>query len=76
MFADLLTQTRSNLDPDQDVIFIFDGAPAHSNPPVSSPNTELKKFPPYSPFLNIVERTIRSSKAAIKRTFPHLKFSF
>ena len=30
------------------------------------PNTELKKLPPYSPFLNIVEQGIRALKAAIK----------
>ena len=75
-FADILTQTRSNLDPDEDVIFLFEGAPAHSNPSVSFPNTKLKKLPPYSPFLNIEKQAISSLKAAIKQTFPDLKFSF
>jgi hypothetical protein len=33
-FADFLTQTRLQLDPDEDVIFIYDSAQAHNNPPV------------------------------------------
>ena len=57
-FGDFLTQTRLNLDPDEEVIFKYDGAPAHNNPPVPAPNTELRKLPPYSPFLNIVEQAI------------------
>ena len=65
-FADFLTQTRLNLDADEEVIFIYDGAPAHNNPPVPAPNTELRKLPPYSPFLNIVEQAISPLKAAIK----------
>ena len=40
--------------------------PAHNNPAIPGPNTELKKLPPYSPFLNIVEQAISSLKAAIK----------
>jgi len=28
--------------------------------------TELKKLPPYSPFLNVVEQSISTLKAAIK----------
>ena len=28
-------------------------------------NTELKELPPYSPFLNIVEQSISSLKAAV-----------
>ncbi|CAB4009437.1 Hypothetical predicted protein [Paramuricea clavata] len=65
-FADFLTQQRLNLDPDEDVIFIYDGAPAQNNPPVPAPNTELRKLPRYCPFLNIVEQAISSLKAAIK----------
>ena len=65
-FGDFLMQTRLNLDPDEEVIFIYDGARAHNNPPVPGPNTELKKLPPYSPFLNIVEQAISALKAAIK----------
>ena len=45
---------------------IYDGAPAHHNPGNPQLNTELKKLPPYSPFLNIVEQAISSLKAAIK----------
>ena len=65
-FDDFLTQTRLNLDPDEHVILIYDGAPAHNNPAIPGPNTELKKLTPYSPFLNIVEEAISSLKAAIK----------
>ena len=65
-FADFLTQTRLHLDPDEQVVFIYDCAPAHHNPGNPGPNTELKKLPPYSPFLNIVEQAISSLKAAIK----------
>ncbi|XP_048581595.1 uncharacterized protein LOC125561377 [Nematostella vectensis] len=65
-FSDFLTQARLNLDPDEMVIFIYDGAPPHRNPAVPGPNTELKMLPPYSPFLNIVEQAISSLKAAIK----------
>ena len=55
-FNDFLTQARLNLDPNEHVIFIYDGALAHNNPAISGPNSELKKLPPYSPFLNIVEQ--------------------
>ncbi|XP_068721579.1 uncharacterized protein [Montipora capricornis] len=65
-FDDFLAQTRVNLDPDEHVIFIYDGAPAHNNPAIPGPNKELKKLAPYSPFLNIVEQAISSLKAAIK----------
>ena len=65
-FADFLAQTRFHLDPDEQVVFIYDGAPAHHNQGNPGPNTELKKLPPYSPFLNIVEQTTSSLKAAIK----------
>ena len=65
-FNDFLAQTRLNLDPDENVIFIYDGAPAHHNPVNPGANTELKKLPPYSPFLNIVEQAISSLKAAVK----------
>ena len=57
-FSELLAQTRENLDPEEDVIFIYDEAPAHNNPTNPADHTELKKLPPYSPFLNIVEQAI------------------
>ena len=53
-FNDFLTQTRQNLDPDEEVIFIYDGAPAHRNPAIPATNTELEMPPANSPFLNIV----------------------
>ena len=31
-FKDFLTHVRLNLDPNQHVIFIYDGVPAHNNP--------------------------------------------
>ena len=65
-FSELLTQTRENLDPEEDLVFIYDGTPAHNNPKNPADHTELKKLLPYSPFLNIVEQAISSLKAAIK----------
>ena len=65
-FSDILAQTRLNLDPDENNIFIYDGAPAHHSPVDPGKNTELKKLPPYSPFLNIVEQSISALMAAIK----------
>ena len=49
------------------MIFIYDGAPAHNNPAIPGPNSELKKLSPYSPFLNIVEQAISALKADIGR---------
>ena len=65
-FDDFLPQIRLNLDPDEHVIFIYDGAPAHRNPAIPGPNSELRKLPPYSPFLNTVEQAASALKAAIK----------
>ncbi|KAM7434457.1 hypothetical protein ABFA07_015439 [Porites harrisoni] len=65
-FDDFLAQTRLNLDPDEHVILIYDGAPAHRNPAIPGPNSELRKLPPYSPFLNIVEQAVSALKATIK----------
>ena len=58
LFVNFLTQARTNLDPEESVIFVYDGAPAHRNPTVPALYTELKMLPPYSPFLNIVEQAI------------------
>ena len=52
-------------------MFIYDRALAHNNSAIPGPNTELKKLPPYSPFLNIVEQAISSLKAAIKADISH-----
>lgn len=48
------------------VVFLNDQAPAHRNAVHPSPNTELRMLPPYSHFLNIVQRAIGAMKAAIK----------
>jgi len=55
---DFVAQIRPYLDSDEHVIFIYDGAPAHNNPAIRVPNTELKTLPPYIPFLNIGEQAI------------------
>ena len=44
-FDNFLTQVRRNLDPEEGVIFVFDGAPAHRNAVIAAPNTELKMPP-------------------------------
>ena len=46
-FNDFLVQTRQNLDPDEEVVFIYDGALAHRNPAIPAANTELEMLPPY-----------------------------
>ena len=61
-----MAHTRQNLDPGEEVIFIYDTAPAHRNPAIPAAYTTLEMLPPYSPFLNIVEQAISSLKAAIK----------
>ena len=66
-FSVFLVQARLNLDPDETVIFIYDGAKAHNNPGDPGANTELEKLPAYRrPFLNIVEQAMSALKAAIK----------
>ena len=65
-FNDFLTQVRLNLDPNEHVIFIYDGAPARNNPAIPGPNFELKKLPRYSPFRNSVEQAISAFKSSHK----------
>ena len=65
-FSEFSAQARLNLDPNEHVVFIYDGAPAHRPPNQLGPNTELKMLPPSSPFLNIVEQAISALKAAMK----------
>lgn len=65
-FNDFLTLARLNLNLNERVTFIYDGTPIHNNPVIPGPNSELKKLPPYSPFLNIVEQATSALKAAIK----------
>ena len=65
-FNDFLRDARLNLNPDDQVIFIYDGAPAHGNQENPGPSTEPKTLPPHIPFLNIVEQAISCLKAAIK----------
>ena len=72
-FDDFLAQARSNLDPDKSMTLVYDGAPAYRNPVIPAPNTELKTFSPYSPFLNIVEQAIGCLKAAIKADISRLE---
>ena len=55
------------MDPDETVIFIYDGARAHNNAGDPGANTELEKLPAYRrPFLNIVEQAISALKEVIK----------
>ena len=64
-FNDFLALTRHYLDPDEEVVFIYDGAPVHRNPAIPAA-TEPEMLPAYSPFLNTVEQAISSLKAEIK----------
>ena len=45
-FSNFLLQARLNLDPNEHVIFIYDGAPAHRNPITLSPTSERKMLLP------------------------------
>ena len=58
-FDNFLAQARTSLDIKEEVIFAYDGVPAHWNLVIPAPDTEPKMFPfpppPHSPFLNIVE---------------------
>ena len=45
-FDNFPTQARTNLDPEESVIFVYDGAPAHRSPTGPAPNTELNCFLP------------------------------
>ena len=46
-FSDVLAQTRLNLDPDENITFIYDSAPAYQSPVDPGQKTALKKLPPY-----------------------------
>ena len=65
-FNEFLRQARQQLNPDEHVVFILEGASAYRSPDNPGENTELKMLPPYSPFLNIVEQAISSLMAATK----------
>ena len=65
-FGEFFVQTRQQLDPDELVFLIYDGAPAHGNAANPGANTQLKMLLPYSAFLNIVEQAISTLKAALK----------
>ena len=47
-FNDFLAQTRQNLDPDEGVILIYDGAPAHRNPAIPGDAPGLQPIPDHS----------------------------
>ena len=66
LFNDFLGQARRQLNRDELVYLIYDGAPVHRNAVNPAANTELKILPAYSPFLNIVEQANSALKAAIK----------
>ena len=65
-FGEYLILTQQQLDPDELMFFIYDGAPAHGNAANPEANTQLKMLLPYSAFLNIVEQAISTLKAALK----------
>ena len=66
LFNEFLAQARRQLNPEELVYMLYDGAPAHRNADNPAANTELKMLPAYSPFLNIVEQAVSALKAAIK----------
>ena len=67
-FDNSLAQTRINLDPDEKAIVVYNGAPAHRNPVIPAPNTELKILPPYSPYVCIAEQAMRRGTWGVLNT--------
>ena len=65
-FNNFLTQARTNLDPEESVISVYDGHRPPETLPFLSQTWTWKKLPPYSPFLNIMEQAISRLKATIK----------
>ena len=51
----------------EEIVLIFDNAPAHRKPPVMLSEHETKPLPRYSPFLNMTEMAISCLKAHCKR---------
>ena len=66
LFSDFLSEL-SVLVPEEFVL-IFDNARAHFDPPNMLDNQSIMHLPPYSPFLNMVERVISCLKAHLKRS--------
>ena len=62
-FSDFLVQAK--LDPNEHVIFIYNGAPAYNKSCYSWSQFWAKKPPPYSRY-NIMEKTIKALKSARK----------
>ena len=65
-FNEFLVQAQRQLNPEELVYMIYDGAPAHRNAVNPAANTELKMLPGYSPFLHIVEQAVSALKAELK----------
>ena len=55
------------MDPDEWVIFAYDGVPAHRDPAIPVPSVHNLCFPP----LDIVERVLSCLKATTKADFSH-----
>lgn len=72
-FENFLQQTaqacRHMLPVDEPIFFIYDNARPHvrAQLPAGNENIELKRLPPYSPFLNPVEMAHSAFKAGVKR---------
>ena len=67
-FRYFLARARTNImDPDEWVIFAYDGVPAHRDPAIPVPYVHSLCFPP----LDIVERVLSCLKATTKADFSH-----
>ena len=66
LFNEFLENTNEHLDGNETHYLTFDGAPAHRRAAPPAENTQVKVLPPYSPFLNPVEKAISCLKAHIK----------
>lgn len=66
LFADFLSEISALLQ-EEDIVVIFDNAPAHRVPPALGHSHEMHALPKYSPVLNITERAISCLKSHAKR---------
>ena len=69
-FNDFLAETRQNLDPDGEVIFIYDGAPAHRNPAIPA-MYRLYIMPCFGKTYCYISKTIHSVTGS-----PHIRLEY
>lgn len=72
-------ETVSDANAQQQMVMIFDNAPAHlralgnQGPQFADRPHQVRRLPPYSPFLNLVEQAISAYKAMLKRDLEEIR---